>query len=470
MGREIRADYAQRMLLPPSLEDWVPRDHPARFVRAFVDELDLGELGFALPETDVGRPGYAADLLLKVWIYGYLNKIRSSRQLERACREHISLLWLTGMHEPDHNTLWRFWRDNRRGIRRLFGETVRIGYRCGLVGLNLHAADGTKIQTRGSKKSCWTDEQMSEWLDRLTDEIEEEIEEAEQCEDGSYRLPEEMQDREALRRRIEEARRQLAEAGKKQLHPREPEAQQMRCTSGPELAYNAQIVVDEQSRLIVAEDVVTDGSDNHQLVGLLEQVATHLPRAAGCTVADGGYFSGPTVEAAQSKNLGILVNLPTKLRGDDPNPYATSHFHFDPEEQSCRCPRGVPMKPDGTSQRTDVVKPYGVARFRCTAFHDCPVRWDCSQNKTGRRVEFSTFYEAVKRHQARAISPEGEALLRRRRAIVEAPFGTIKESSGFRRFTSWGLEAAQTQWAMTCSVFNLQKLYRLWWKAQQAPA
>ena len=120
MTREIRADYSQTFLLPPSLEDWVGSDHPARFIRDFVESLDFEVLGFRVLSSETGRPRYSSPLLLSVWLFGYLQKIRSSRGLERACRDNVSLLWLTGMHSPDHNTLWRFYSANKKALRSVF--------------------------------------------------------------------------------------------------------------------------------------------------------------------------------------------------------------------------------------------------------------------------------------------------------------------------------------------------------------
>src|ERR1039458_5286390 len=139
MAQPITPDYGQQFLFSPALEDWVSADHPARFLREFVDQLDLTTLGFALPAAVEGRPPYHPSLLLKIWLYGYYHRIRSTRKLETACREHLSLLWLTGLIQPDHNSLWRFWRDNKQALRHIFKQTVQVAVGTGAVGLVLQA-------------------------------------------------------------------------------------------------------------------------------------------------------------------------------------------------------------------------------------------------------------------------------------------------------------------------------------------
>jgi len=155
MSEPIRADVSRTYVRPPSLEDWVEEDHPARFIRDFVFSLDLLELGFREVEATTGRPGDAVDLLLRVWWYGYVHRIRSTRELARACREHSSLLWLTGRPAPDHNPRWRFWRNNREPLRGLFGQVVGVAYSSGLVGLAVPAVDGTKVRACSSRRSAW---------------------------------------------------------------------------------------------------------------------------------------------------------------------------------------------------------------------------------------------------------------------------------------------------------------------------
>jgi len=145
MSNEIKADYVQEFILPPSIEDWVPEDHPVRFIREFVDSMDLEAMGFRERESEEGRPNYSNDMLLKIWLYGYFERIYSTRGLEKACKIQIPLIWLTGMHYPDHNTLWRFFRNNRKVIKKVFAHSVRVALKGDLVGLVLQAVDGTKI-------------------------------------------------------------------------------------------------------------------------------------------------------------------------------------------------------------------------------------------------------------------------------------------------------------------------------------
>jgi transposase len=453
------------------LEDWVPADHPARFLREFVDALDVEALGFSSRSSEDGRPNYASDLLLKVWLFGYVNGIRSLRKLERACRENVGLLWLTGLNAPDHNTLWRFWRDNRQALRGVFKLVVRTAVEAKLVGVVLHAIDGTKVLSQGSKERVRKREEIEAALARLDDVVDEvmgQIEAAARAEDETegYRLP--AQWREQMLRR-EQLRELVAECeinDRQTIHELEREARFMKTRrEGTALAYNAQSVVDADSGLIVAAEVSAEGNDNHVLVAMLDQVTDTVGQAAEETVADAGYYSGEQLHQAEQRGYGVLVNE----RRDDAPPedktaqaYDSTRFRYDQERDCCVCPLGKDLPFEGIKSMGLGKGGEQVRRYRCKQFAACPVRSQCSQDPKGRTVSIGRFHGPITRQREKTQVADKHRLLRQRKVIVEPPFGLIKEIMQFRRFTVVGLEKVRVQWSLICSAFNLRKLYPHW--------
>jgi transposase len=470
MSQEIRANYAQIDLLPQALEDWVPADHPARFLRAFVDSLDLVELGFRPRESAEGAPNYAADLLLKVWLYGYLERLRSTRRLERACREHLSLLWLTGRHAPDHNTLWRFWRENRAALRRVFRAGVRVAAEQDLVGMICPAVDGTKIAAVASPRTTEHREDLERALGRVEAsiaEMEAAVEKAEEEEAGEYQLPERLQEAEKLREAIRSSLGRMQEVEREHLHPGEPEARLMPCAGRNEPAYNAQAVVDAQAGIIVAATAVNAESDNQILVPMLEEVKANLGAVAEETVADGGYSSAGQLDEAQARGYEVLVAEGAETGGPDRGDYDSSQFAYDADRDEVICPRGERLKFESRENKGPH-RP-AVRRYRCHSYQECPVRGLCSRSQQGRRIEWSPQHEALRRQQSKRRDPAKRVLLRQRKVIVEPVFGILKQVEGFRRWTVRGLENVRTQWALLCTAYNLKKLCKAW-KQQLAAA
>jgi transposase len=465
MSKSIRADFSQTYLMPPSLEDWVDADHPSRFIRDFVSSLNFSELGFREVEAPTGRPGYAVDMLLSVWLYGYLHRIRSTRDLERACREHVSLLWLTGMHAPDHNTLWRFWRRHRAALRGLFRQVVGVAYCSGLIGLAVHAVDGTKIRCRSSKRSAWHKKELEELLrrtDASIDSMMTEVESRESTESGDYRLPEELIDAKKRRAEIRAALGQLAQIDRDHQHPQEPEARMVKGGDGIDLHYNAQVAVDQESHLIVSETVVNNESDTTLLVEMVKRTETTLGAVAEETVADGGYYSPH--ELAKAEAVGVEVLVPVKESTRNPGPYHKSQFTYDDENDAYLCPLGKRLGYWRT--RPDHRGKYPVREYRCRSFRECPHRQRCSSQKKGRTILRGEYEMAVQRQRLKQQSPQKQEILRARKAIVEVVFAQIKEQMHFRRFTVRHLENVRTQWSLLCTVFNLKKLYRQWLTGQ----
>jgi transposase len=466
MSREIRADFNQMMMFPACIEDWVTLDHPARFIRDFVSALDLVEMGFSQRKSDVGRSNYAPDLLLSVWLYGYMTGVRSSRKLEEACRCDMAFIWLTGNNPPDHNSLWRFWRDNKQLFREVFKQTVHVSVKSKLIGLVVHAIDGTKIQAKSSRDDVKNKKKLTKMLEDLDTRIDvmiKETEKAQKKEKGQFRLPDHMLDPIARKAEIEKALEELKRTGKKAIHPKETEASFMKTRRSLELAYNAQVVADEENGIIVAQDVVTDGSDNGQLVPMLDLVKENLGSTAKENVADGGYFSSSQIGLAESAQYQVLTNPPstdTVMEGSEAPPYHTSRFVYDEEDDCVICPHGSRLTFSSKKRRGWNNNDFNV--YRCRDHKTCPHRDACTRDKRGRTVEISVHYKAIERQRKKRQDIGARCLLKMRKVIVEPVFAWIKRNMGFDRWTVLGLANVKCQWDLVCSALNLKRLHRYW--------
>ena len=463
MSHLIAPDYGQQFLLPPALEDWVGAEHPVRFLREFVDALDLPALGFVIPAAAAGRPPYAPGLLLKIWLYGYYHRVRSTRRLEQACREVLPLIWLCGTLQPDHNSLWRFWHENQKALGKVFKQSVRLAVHTGAVGLALQALDGTRIQAAASTESGWSKEQMTKLLAALDEslkDIEVKVVQENEGSAASVALPAGLAERKALREQIQQGLAQLAADGRKHYHPVEPEARRMALRHQNRYAYNAQAVVDAKEGVVVACEVIRQEHDKGQLAALSQQAAQNVEmvNAPVLTVADGGYGAGSDVKAAADSDLNVLVS-PAEGNPAGDEPYATQRFIYDEANNTVTCPLGQVLQRQGATKKKGVQ----VQRFRCHR-QDCPVRAQCTRDPKGRQIEVWPHTPAVQAMRRRLEDKAKRRALHQRGQIIERCFAHIKEHDHFRRWTVWGLEAVRTQWAMICTTLNLRILYKYWRK------
>jgi transposase len=465
MSYEIRANYAEQYLFPPSLEDFVPLDHPARFIREFVDSLDLRELGFKERASEEGRPNYGVDMLLKVWLYGYFENIRSSRMLEKACCQHVGLLWLTGLHYPDHNTLWRFYRDNRRALKGVFVQGVQLAVKGGLVGMVLNAVDGTKIRADVSRESGLHEERLKDLLKRLNESAEEvcdQIEEAAEKEEGKeYRLPDNLAKKEGLRDFIREGLEQLEKEGESHLSLTDKDARMMITGEGIKFAYNAQAVVDADTGVIVGAEVVQEESDNFELVEMLDEVKENVGKVAKETVADAGYFSGEELKKAEDNSYEVLVDTTIVEKKDSSgSEFEIWDFRYDREADMWICPKGGVLRFE--REKKHGRKGHVVRVYRCQGYEGCVHRWKCSQSKKGRTIGVSPYHLAIANQLEKQKQAKNKALLKRRKTIVEPVFGIVKSVLNFRRWTVRGVENVRAQWFLICTAINLRKIYLRW--------
>lgn len=464
---QIMADYKQVFLLPPCIEDWVGPDHPARFIRDFVDSLNLEAMGFRVPNAETGRPAYSADLLLKAWLYGYFSRIRSSRKLEKACLENMGLIWLTGMNGPDHNTLWRFWRDNKKVFKGVFKQSVKVAVKADLIGMAVHAVDGTKIVARASREKFKNQDQLERMLENLDKCVADVMTETERCEqeecDG-YRLPKALQDELKRKEQIQKALQELEQSDKSVVHPGELDARYMKNRRSSEPSYNGQAVADQQSGMIVAEEVVDQGTDNGQLVAMLDRVQENLGATAQETVADAGYFASAQIALAEEKEYEVVVakssGEASAEKGAEWDLYHSSRFVYDPQRDICLCPQGATLS--FLQKKVTGKNGNEVRRYRCRDYKTCPERWKCSKSKNGRLIDINVHREALERHRKKREIPENKKLLRARKVIIEPVFAWIKNHLEFRRWTVSGLSNVRAQWSLVCATLNLKKLYNHW--------
>jgi transposase len=456
MSRAIVANRSQRFLLPPDLDEWVGPRHPVRFIADLVDALDLAELGFRMSPGEDGRPHFAAEMLLAVWLYGWMERIRSSRGLEKAVRTQVAFMWLTGQEQPDHVTLWRFFRDNRKALPKLFKAVVRTAAKMGLVGFALHALDGTKLSAACSTETATHRKSLEDELkklDAIVDASVVEVEANEAAPSPDWEMPEGMQDREKRKAEIKAELKTLEEAGTNHLHPKEPDARMVKTRDGLKLGYNAQIVVDHDSDLIVAANVVNEATDHLQLVPMVAEVVAVIGAHADETVADKGYASGEQFQEAERRHLPVLVDV--QEESSEKGAYAKSKFTYDAERNVYTCPRGEELPLVGVNNAT-TGKP-AMQVYRC-GNRTCPVKASCTTDKSGRSIKRRDGEDAVDRQVAKMALAKNRVLYGLRKEIVEHLFGIIKTIDGFRRFTVRGLEGSNAQWSLVCLAVNLRKL------------
>lgn len=462
----------QAWLLPPSLDDLIPPDHPVRFVAAFVDSLERAEwreIGIE-PEGEVrGAPAYDSRLLLAIWLQGFMFGIRSARKLERACVEQLPYMWLANCQRPDHNTLWRFYRDNRQSMRELLKLTVRTAVKAGLVDLAVQALDGTKVSGNATGERSY----KAEGLERLMRRVEGAIadleaqnrtdEEGRRC-----KLPEQLARMETLREQVEAALAQvMAEGGPSNTNLTDPDARLMKSRHGFVAGYNAQAVVSPlveevagaSGLLITAAGVGNEPSDYAQLVPMIEEAQAATLRGAEVTLADAGYHSAANLLAVGQKGYRVL--MPDQQGGKEVGPYHRDRFTYERETDSYICPGGRKLEFSGVKRRDGrVLRVYHSRREDCLL---CPAFGRCTKDKRhGRKLEVGEHEQVRVDHRAMMASSETKALYKLRKELVEPAFGILKEVQGASRFLLRGLANVGEEWAALATAFNLRTLYGVW--------
>jgi transposase len=459
-------------LLPPSLDELLPVDHPARFVAMIIDSQDKAgweKLEIKIEGEERGAPNYHPRVMLGVWVYGFMSGLRTSRKLEAACRDQIPFLWLTGWQQPDHNSLWRFYREHRLKMRHLFKLTVKTAVKLNLLDLAVQAIDGTKMGANAARDRTFDRTGLQKLLERTDKRIEELEKENESAQDPApVHLPEKLRQAEQLRTEVKKALDKLMdEEEDKHLNLTDSETKLVKNRQGVTPGYNLQATVSpvkdsaQKRVLITAEEVVTDANDIHQLIPLIEQAQENCGERAAVSLADAGYHSGENL--AECEELKQSVVMPENQSKYINQPYHKDQFTYQPESDSYICPQGQTLIYRGMKKvHNGMRRVYRGNVLNCLS---CPAFGICTHDRhNGRELKIGEYEKQLRRHREWMKSEEARQLYRLRKMLIEMVFGTIKEALGMRHFWLRGLQKVRAEAAMMATAFNLKTLFSLWRK------
>jgi len=457
-------DRSQTLLFPEAIDDYVGSDNPVRFIDAFVDGLDLAAAGFVrIAAKLTGRLGYAPADLLKLYIYGYLNRIRSSRRLEAETHRNVEVIWLLRHLKPDFKTIADFRRDNRAAFKPVFREFVLLCRQLDLFGRELPAVDGTRLKAVNNKGRNFTrasleqfirkdDERLADYLRRL-----DEGDAEESGTGGSSRVPNLAEKIEAIRNKRDRLRsllESLDRTGESQVSLTDPDSRAMAAHTRVAVGYNAQIAVDAKHKLIVEQAVTNQVLD----LGLLTQTAEPARAILGVAqidvVADRGYFKFEDIEACEAAGMTPYVPKPQRGSAVREGFFAKDEFRYDPAEDVYICPAGERLGHKYEGKSRDLTKIDYSNRAACLA---CALRPRCTNSF--RRVS-RLDNEAVLDRMAIRLKARPE-VLDDRRDIVEHPFGSIKQWMGQGAFLMMGLENVRAEFSLTTLAYNLRRVIKI---------
>ncbi|MDC7988175.1 IS1182 family transposase [Rhodoplanes sp. TEM] len=471
---------AQPSLLPPSVEDYVGPDNPVRAIEAYVGALDLARLGFRHAGAvggGAGQPPYDPADLLKLYLYGYLNQLRSSRRLEREAGRNLELIWLLHGLTPGYRTIAKFRRDNWAALKAANRSFVLVARELGLLGGTLVAIDGAFFDGNASKGSIATRKRLAAELAAIERDIEAygaALEATDTAEadppGGDDRGPDGGRKggdvgREMAALMAERARRQaeldaLAASGETQVSRTDADARLLTKRGHTIAGYNVQIAVDDAHKLIVASEVVDDGNDTGQLHAMAQAARDALAVETLTVVADVGYFNGDTLRACEADALTAYVPEADKNRRlAKQGRFTLKAFVYGAAEDVYVCPAGATLRPMAGHTQDAAGKRYvryAALQSGCGA---CRLRARCLTDKARRReVHRWEHQDVVERHRARMAAPEADAIVRRRAALAEHPFGTLKCRAGYRHFLVRGFDRVRGEWGLMALAYNFTRV------------
>jgi transposase len=453
-------DRGQSTFLPELLDDYVDKDNPVRVVDVFVDQLDLASLGFESVQPAVtGRPAYHPGVLLKLYIYGYLNRIQSSRRLEREAQRNVELMWLMGRLTPDFKTIANFRKDNGKSIRAVCRQFIVLCQQLDLFSDAVVAIDGSKFKAVNSSDRNFTDAKLKRRMDEIESNISRylaELDTADRHDPATAkpkraRLEEKIVALKLQMASLKEIEAQLIETGETQISLTDPDARSMITRGSGIVGYNVQTAVDAKHHLIVEHEVTNTGSDRDQLSGMAKKARTAIGTAALTAIADRGYFKGEEILACHEAGISTLVPPTKTSNAKADGRFDKADFIYDPQKNEYRCPAGQSL----IWRFASVEKGMKLHRYWSSNCNGCPLKEKCTPSAQRRVTRWE--HQAVLEDMQARLEQSPDAM-RIRRSTVEHPYGTIKAWMGATHFLTKGLQHVKTEMSLHVLAYNFKRL------------
>ena len=446
------------------VDDYITKNNPVRFIDAFIDGLDIQELGFKYFETkETGRMPYNPADMLKLYIYGYLNKVRSSRRLEKSTYQNIELIWLLHKLHPDFKTIADFRKDNLQPIKQVCREFTLLCKRMNLFGCELIAIDGSKFSAVNSNQRNFTKNKLKKMIQNIDEQIEvylKELDQGDQSEQSFNALSTEELNKKIgqLRTRKDEYQElqvRLDQSGDTQVSLTDPDSRMMKTHTGRDMAYNVQIVTDSKNKLIVDYEVTNDECDQKQLSAMTIKAKDLLGTEELSAVADAGYWERNNIKTCDEEKVDVYVPKPEKSHNKSQGFYTKSDFQYEPVNDCYHCPAGQTLIHRGVRKKNG----FEEKVYTTSVCYQCPLKPKCSKNKQPRRI-FRWVHEDVMEQLDRRMHDHPE-MIKRRKGMVEHPFGTLKHWMDHGYFLMRGKPKVSAEMALSVLSYNLKRVLNI---------
>jgi len=457
-------DRNQTTLFPETIDEYISSDNPVRVIEAFVEQLDLVALKFNFAVCPkIGRPPYNPRVLLKLYLYGYLNRVRSSRRLEHEARRNVELIWLLEKQAPDFKTIADFRKNNKKALKDIFRDFNRLCKEWDLFGKETVAIDGTKFKASNSKKNNYSKKKLerhNKYIDEKIDRYLDELDENDEIEQ-SDRKPSE----EEIKKRIEELKKrkqryesmeeELENSGQNEISTTDPDARLMsNNNNNVDVSYNVQTAVDSKQKLILDFEVITSPNDLGQLSGMALRAKEILGVESLEVLADKGYYLHDCLRTCIENNIRPYVSKQTRSNRTGDEEFYANKFHYVQDKDVYICPAGEELK-RAKSRRTKAEGVTGHDYRNFEACQACSHKVRCTQSKKGRSIYRSRHQDFLE--QIDLKSKEDLEKYKQRQMIVEHPFGTIKHVWDAGYYLTRGKESVSTETALTYLAYNLKR-------------